>query len=167
MTKGLFMQIMLIVISVLVIVGIVLMAVVLLTDESRNEIKVLLKDGKTEIVEFEDLALVPAGSCEYIIKLKGDNAKKYDLTLDFIKTTETEEKTLIDFAYVRIIAGDKIVYDDSISEAIKKDDLVLPVDFDQDLNTELSVEYYMPINVGNEAANVEAAFALQITASNE
>lgn len=167
MTKSRFMQILLIVLSTLIIIGIAIMIWVLVTAESRNEIKVVLKDGKTERVEFEDLALVPGGSCEYTVKLKGDNAKKYELTLDYIDTTETEGRSLADFAYVIIISGDNVVYDSSLASALKDEPIVLPVDFRKALNTELTVKYYLPVNVSSEAENLEAEFALLITASNE
>ncbi len=167
MTKNRFVQILLITLSALIILGVALIIWVLVTAESRNEIKVVLEDGKTEVVEFEDLALVPGDSFEYTIKLKGDNAKKYELTLDYIKTTETEGKTLADFAYVLIIAEDNIVYDSSLANALKDEPLVLPVNFREDLNTELTVKYYLPVNVSSEAENLEAEFALKITASNE
>ena len=45
--------------------------------------------------------------------------------------------------------------------------LFLPVHFDLLHNTELTVEYYMPIEIGNEAKNAEAHFELHLTASNE
>ena len=167
MAKNLLTRILLISLSVLIIIGIVLMIWVYVTAESRNEIKVVLKDGKTEVVRFEDLALVPAGSCEYIVKLKGENAKQYDVSLDFFETEHSEEITLNNFTYVKIIASEKIVYEDSLITAIKNEPIVLPVDFNTDLNTEITVIYYMPVNVGNEASNTESAFALRVTASNE
>jgi ribonuclease-3 len=54
-----------------------------------------------------------------------------------------------------------------LADAFESDAIVLPVDFSQNRNTELTVTYYMPSEVGNEAENAEAIFDLRIVASNE
>lgn len=164
MTKGRFMRIVLIAGSVLILVGVALMTWMLVTENDRNNIEVYLSDDKTHTIEFENLSLVPGESCEYSVKLKSDNAKKYDLSLDFV---ETEDKTLKNFAYVKILSKDKVICDELLANAFKNENIVLPVDFEKDINTELTIVYYLPINVGNEAKNAEAVFELLIKASNE
>ena len=167
MNKQLFKQILLIALSVLIILGLGLIVWVLVTENSRNEIRVYLEEGETELVEFEDLTFVPSDSFEYTVKLKGKNAKKYDLDLEFIKTADDDANTLMDYVYVRVISGNQIICDDLMVNVCDRSSIVLPVNFKEDKNTELTIQYYFPVNVGNEAKNAEAGFALKLTASKE
>lgn len=164
MTKSKLMQIILIAGSVLIIVGVSLLGWMLATEDERGVIEVKLEDGKTESLAFEALSLVPGEECEYTVKLEKSGASKYDLELDFV---ETEEKTLKNYARVKIIANAEVVCDELLATVFGNDDIVLPVDFSEDKNTELKIVYYLPIDVGNEAKNAEAIFELLLTASNE
>ncbi len=164
MTKSSFTRVVLILSSVLIIVGVALTGWVLATSDDRNVIRVHIEQGETKSVEFENLCLVPGASCEYVIKLKGDNAKKYDLSLDFV---ETEEKNLKNFAYVKIISNGEVVCDELLATVFENESIALPVDFTEQKNTELTIVYYLPAYVGNEAKNAEAVFELLLTASNE
>ena len=157
-------KIILIVGSVLIIVGVSLMAWILATEDERGIIEVKLEDGETETLSFESLALIPGEEVEYTIQLEKFNASKYDLELDFV---ETEEKTLKNYARVKIVADGEIVCDELLATAFENEKIVLPVDFEEDKNTELKIVYYLPIDVGNEAKNAEAIFELMLTASNE
>ncbi len=136
----------------------------LATEDERNNIVVNLSDDNTEIVEFEALTLVPGEQCEYRIKLKNKNANEYDLSLDFV---ELEDKTLKNFARVKIVSKDEVLYDELLADAFEDENIVFPIDFEVFRNTELRVIYYLPIEVGNEAKNAEALFKLVLTASNE
>ena len=109
MTKSIFLRIVLIAASALIITGVLLMNWMLDTSDERNVIKICLADGVTEAVEFEDLALIPGDSCEYVIVLNNENSMPYDLDLKFV---ETEEKTLKNFAYVKVIAGNEVICDE-------------------------------------------------------
>lgn len=164
MSKSKLMRIILIAESVLIIVGVWLMGWMLATEDERGVIEVKLEDGKTESLAFEDLALVPGEECEYTILFEKTSASKYDLELDFV---ETEEKTLKNYARVKIVANGKVISDELLADAFENEKIVLPVDFDEGKNTDLKVVYYLPIDVGNEAKNAEAVFALILTASNE
>ena len=164
MARSIFRRLVVITSCILILISVVLLAVAMATSDERNEIKVDLKDGVTESVEFEGIALVPGESCEYVIKFKGDSFFKYDTHLDFV---EKEEKTLKNFAYVRVMSGDEVVYDELLATAFESDGIDLSVDFFRRKNTELKIVYYMPLDVGNEAKNAEAIFELQITAYNE
>ncbi len=151
--------------SALILVGVALMILTGVTEANRDdEIEVNLAVEKTQVIEFENLSLVPGESCEYTVRLKGEHAKQYELYLDFV---ETEEKTLKNFAYVRIESGDEILCDELLATVFEQESIVVPVDFRQDRNTELTFVYYLPVEVGNEAKNAEAIFELHVTASNE
>jgi hypothetical protein len=150
--------------SVMIIIGVALMGWVLATEDERGAIVVKLRDGETRVVKFEALALVPGEECEYIVQMKKVSTSQYYLKLDFV---EIEEKTLKNYARVKIIANDKVIFDELLADAFEKENIVLPVDFNQGKNTELNIVYYLPIDVGNEAKNAEAVFELLLTASNE
>lgn len=164
MPKSILKRIILIAGGVLVIIGVILMAWILDTEDERGVIEVELEDGKTESLAFENLALVPGEECEYTILLKETNARKYDLELDFV---ETKENTLKNSARVKIIANGEVISDELLADAFEKEKTVLRVDFDEGMNTELKIVYYLPLDVGNEAKKAEAVFDLLLTASNE
>lgn len=164
MKRGPLMRILLIVGSVMIIVGVLLMTWMLATEDERNNIVVKLSDDGGEIVEFEALTLVPGEQCEYVIKLKNTNANEYDLSLDFI---EVEEGTLKNYARVKIISKDEVVYDELLVDAFEDQNILFRIDFELFKNTELKIVYYLPIDIGNEAENAEALFKLALVASNE
>ena len=164
MTKKIIARILLVTSSILTLIGVGLMWSSIATSEEANEITVHVEDSFMESVEFKDLVLIPGESCEYTIKLKGEAAKQYDISLDFV---ETEEKTLKNFAYVKIISADEVICDMLLADAFEDDSLVLPVDFSETKNTELTIIYYLPENVGNEAKNAEALFELHLSAEHE
>lgn len=132
-----------------------------LSDYNRaNSITIHVDIEETELVNFQHIGLIPGESCEYKIKFKG--REDVVLNLDFI---EKEEKGLKNFAYVRIVSEDKIIFEELLADAFESEEIVLPVSFYKDLNTELTIIYYLPAEVGNEAKNAEADFDLEIRAS--
>ena len=114
MTSSRFMRIVLVAASVLIIVGVSLLAVIMTTSDDRNHINVSVGDGKSETIEFDNLGLVPGEQCEYRITLKGENARKYDLSLDFSESEENEEKTL---TIMEITSALKEKSDNTLSES--------------------------------------------------
>ena len=164
MPRSKWMRVLLIAGSALIIVGVALMWWFYATEGDRNVIKVELQQGQTQTVEFEHLGLIPGEKCEYTVKLKKASSDKYDLSLDFV---EIEEKTLKNFVRVKILVGEETVCDELLATVFENEDIVLPVDFNANRNTELKIVYYLPIDVGNEAKNAEAIFELLLTASNE
>ena len=165
MTRSIFLRIVLIVSSALIIIGVLLMNWVLETSDDRDVIKIYLNnDEVAEVVEFESLALLPGDSCEYVVVLSSENSKIYDLNLSFV---EIEEKTLKNFAYVKIISGEEVLCDELLATTFEGEGIDLLVDFNDGKNTIIKIVYYMPIEVGNEAKNAEAKFELRLTAKNE
>ena len=157
-------QVLAIVGSVLILFGIALMCWILLTEEERNVIEVQLECGETETIEFAELSLVPGEECEYTIKLGRFGADRYDLSLDFV---ETEDRTLKDFARVRVYADGELVSDELLRDAFENEDIVLPINYATKQNTELTIVYYLPLDVGNAAKRASAVFELRLKASNE
>lgn len=165
MTKGRWMRILLVLISILILIGVVFMRCTpnRLTAEG-GLINVVLSDGKTQIVEFDNLSLVPGEECEYIVTLEHALNGQCDVTFDF---REIEEKTLKYFIRVKMIADGEILCDEILADMFEKENIVLPVDFAENKNTKLKIVYFMPFEVGNEAKNAETIFELRITTKNK
>ena len=164
MKKIKWMRIVLIVMSAFLLISAALVGWISRKYGEENVIEVSIREDTVQTVEFENLCLLPGEQCSYTISMSSEKAEAYDLTLQLV---ETEEKTLKHFAYIRIEAGGEIICDQLLADAFESDAMVLPVDFSQNRNTELTVTYYMPSEVGNEAENAEAIFDLRIVASNE
>ena len=164
MTRNIIIRSLIAVGSLLIIVGVSLIGWMNSTSADKNQITVEVEEGNTESVEFKNFELVPGSSCEYTIKFNGERARQYDVTLDFV---EKEDKALKNFAYVKIISNNEIIYDRLLADAFEDDVLEVSVDFDNNENTELKIVYYLPIEVGNEAKNAEAVFELQFVTKSE
>ena len=63
--------------------------------------------GDRKPVKFEALSLVPGEEYEYEVKLVRGGADQFDLQFDFV---ETDEGTLKEYARVKILVGDDVVY---------------------------------------------------------
>lgn len=150
--------------SALILIGVSVMGWALANKIDKNVIEVKPEEGKTRVVEFESLALLPGEECEYTLILEKADLERYQLKFDFV---ETEEKTLKRFACVKILANGEVLFDDLLATAFEREDILLPVDFGENRNTELKIVYYLPLDVGNEAKNAEAIFDLQLTVSDE
>ena len=150
--------------SLLIITGIVIIALMTSTSDNPGIVNVDMDNSKPQAVEFNNFDLVPGSSCEYEIKFNGSRFKQYTVALEFV---EKENKSLKDYLRVKIISGDKEIYDNLLANAFSDIPLALSVDFDKGLNTDLKLVYYLPIEVGNEAKNADADFELLFKAESE
>ena len=165
MSHNRFNQIVLASTSLLIIFAVILLWINLAsTDDFDVTDTVVVEDGETKILKFENLSLIPGEQCEYAISLKGDHPKAYDVTFDF---EELFDLSLKNFAYVKILADGELLLDELLADAFKNDIIKLHVDFEQEDDVDLLITYYLPVEVGNEAKNAEAVFDLRISASNE
>lgn len=157
-------RIMMLLVSVLLLGGAVLLGWLAATEEERHEMKVNLDSEETQTIRFDALSLIPGESCEYTVSLRGDRAQSYDVHLDF---TETQEKTLKNYARVAITVNGETVCDELLATAFERDDIKFSAVFEDEKSVDLKITFYLPLEVGNEAKNAEALFDLLITASNE
>ena len=165
MQSNKIMRALLVIASLLVLIGVLMTAWIFIQRKKQDIIKVQLSDGETEVIKFDALNLLPGDSCEYIIELKEEDFPQYNLSFDFVDVDE--KKTLKNYARVKIIANEAVVYDELLATAFENDNIVLPVDLDTGKNAKLKIVYYLPLEVGNEAKNAEAVFEVLLTASNE
>ena len=164
MIKTIFSRVLIVITAVMTIIGIILMFQTMQASEDPDVITVYVKEGTIEIVEFADLTLIPGASCKYGIKIKSEITKSCNVQMHLVAK---EQKGLEKFAYVKILSGDTVLYEELLETAFSTEGVSFPVDFVSGKNVELTVEYYLPESVGNEAKNAEAVFELQISASNE
>ena len=164
MTKSPLMRVLLIVGSILIIASVCLMTWMLSTEDERNVIKVSMDEGDSKPIKFDALSLVPGDECEYTVKLAKGSVDQFDLNLDFV---ENGDGALKNFARVKIIVRDNVVYDDLLANTLENESIQMSVDLREDINDEFRIVYYLPLDVGNEAKNAEAQFGLILTASNE
>lgn len=165
--------------SVLIVAGVVLMGVVMDTEDDRNVIHVDLDEGSVQgsgqgengtteqSIDFECLTLVPGESCEYTLNFDGEESDRYDVTVKLYENQVEKNHTLKNFVFLRIESGETTVCDMLLKDVYASEGFTLPVDQTTGENTELRFVYYLPIDVGNEAQNAEAFFGLKIIASNE
>ena len=129
--------------------------------DDDQSIQVEIEEGESSVVEFEKLGLVPGQSVEYTLYLSSDDGPTKTVHFDFY---ETADSPLKDYVYVKMFfAGEEIC--DSLLADVMSD---APIEFEADLSTgdkyEITIIYYMPLEVGNEAEGAEAWFDLYITA---
>lgn len=163
MKKTIFIRIALSVLSAMILVGAGLTTHLLVNRNSGNVIEVEVQNGETQSVEFENLCLIPGEECLYVIELSSDIADEYEISLKF---EETQEDALKNFAYAKIEANGETVCDKLLADLFGGEEILLYCDL-KDGGREITITYYIPENVGNEAQNSGAVFDLSITASNE
>ena len=148
--------------GVLILVGIFLIGWMLATEDDSSVIEIRLDGGESHTVEFEHLGLVPGWETCYEVKFLQSRLDRYDLRVDLVPIDGGG--TLADYARVKILSGGEEVYDELLADAFKTPSLLLSVDFAAEANTSLTVVYYLPIDVGNEAKLAEAFFELRFSA---
>lgn len=169
MKKTRFVRIALIALSVLILVGAALTGYFLATVTRRHAIVVDLEEDRSAGVRtvcFEDLSLVPGGSTEYTIKLRGMQDETYDLSFSFV-ASEEDEQALCRYLSVRMLLEDTVLCDQKLDTMLGADSVHTDVSFDKAREKRLTVLFYMSEEVGNEAQDAVADFALRIGANNK
>lgn len=153
-------------IAIGVMVGIIIFEVIFAINLFRDpngdgSIQVEIEDGETTEVEFEKLGLLPGQSTEYTLYLSSSDGPTKTVHFDF---HETSDSPLADFVYVKMIFNGEVICDALLADVMTD----APITFEADLSTgeqhEVTIIYYMPEEVGNEAEGAEAWFDLYITA---
>ena len=145
------------------IIGVVLIYT-LYDKEDRDVIRVNIDNHESKTISFEDLALVPGEETGYTFMFDQVDLAEYDVVLQFKKT----EKTVpCDFIYVRISVDGEVKYDKSLGEFLDKDPVFFHINPIKNKDNEVNVTYYIPLDVGNEAQDVDVYFDLVVTATSQ
>ncbi len=163
MTKSTITSIIVIAISSMILIGGGIMGYFVANpDRGADTISVDIGEGGT--VAFEDLALLPGEQTKYEIELKGEIETECEVTLSF---EEKSDKTLKHYVYAKVEHNGEVIADKSLSELFEGEVFKFKSDLTKGKISTLTITYYMPADVGNEAENAEADFVLHITAANE
>ena len=166
MNKSNPLNIALIVVGALILLGVILLVLVIAADDNKNVIDISLEVGETRKIEFDALCLVPGEQSGYTLSLKRGSSRKYDLKLGFVDLVP-EKNSLGQYAYVKIESDGELICDSPLASILDRDDITVSVDLTKQKTQELRIAYYLPEEIGNEAQNAEALFALLLTASNK
>jgi len=158
------MSIILVVISILIIVGVILMWWMLTHQGQRSLYNVQLDVGQTVTIPFKDVALVPGGEFEYVIRFDQASSSEYDLTLDIV---ERESDGLEQYARIKLFADGELLGDELLKNIFEGGLFVIPVDFSEEDSMKLKIVYYLPEDIGNEAKNTKSVFDLVFTATSK
>ena len=146
-----------------IIIGIILIYTLYQKDD-RDVIRINVDHEESKTISFENLAMVPGEETGYTFTFDQVDIADYDVVLQFKKT----EKTVpCDFIYVRISIDGEILHDKSLGELLDKDPIFFHVTPIKDRSREVNVVYYIPLDVGNEAQDVEVYFDLVVTATSQ
>ena len=77
-----------------------------------------------------------------------------------------EKNTLDEFLYVQIAEEDSILYDEPLEGLINNGSLILKKLLEPNEKVDLTICYYLPSDIGNEAQGAKTSITLAVRASN-
>lgn len=147
---------------VLLLVGVVIIAVELSTptEEYFKDITLTGKDTQVEKLEVTIDKLVPGGSKEYTINLKGKSATDYNLSLEF---SGGASNVLTDYITVTVeYGGEKYpAQPQTLSKLLAGE----KISFKGKSASEIKIIYSMSEQAGNNTQNTTADFTITFVAS--
>lgn len=164
MRRHTMINIMLIAVSIFALVGAGVTAYLLTQSEDSDIITLNVEDGTHETVGFENLCMIPGEESVYEFALAAEIAGAYELTLDF---SETKAGALAQYAYARIELGGETVAEKRLDALLDGDAILLSRALSEDEPLLLTLTYYIPEQVGNEAQAASIDFVLEITVRSE
>ena len=121
-----------------------------------------MKEGATKEVVFKELSIAPGQSCEYNLILEREDAVPCDITFDF---EETQNLDLKKYVYVKMESDGEVFYDKLLADAFADKEFHLRLEAKKEKQQTITVTYYLPQDVGNEAQNAKSVFKLLVTAT--
>ena len=150
--------------GILMLIGVILTLYFYLNPEEDNVIQINLDDElTTEKVAFESLSMIPSETNEYVMKVK---SQKEGLTALKIAFEEVGDGKLKNFVFVIIEFNGEELCNAPMSEMFDGKTVEFESKLYKNKPIEITVKYYMPDTVGNEAQGTEATFDLVLSADN-
>ena len=115
-----------------------------------------------QTLSFSDLCVIPGDKTEYTIKVGNYVKSRFDLHLIF---SETMEGNLDEFLRVRVSANGRVLSDELLCDMFEMQSLDIPFSLENGETFKLTITYYMPLEVSNDAQNAQTAFDLTIKAT--
>lgn len=157
-------NIMLIAVSIFALIGSIVTAYLLAQSEDSEIITLKIEDGTHETVGFESLCMLPGEESVYEFALAPTVAGGYTISLDF---SETKAGALAQYAYARIELGGETVEEKRLDALLDGDAILLSRSLSEYAPLLLTLTYYIPEQVGNEAQAASIGFVLDITVNSE
>lgn len=157
-------NILLICLGVAIIVA-ALFSAYLLTADQQRMIRLVIEPEGAYMVSFENLSMIPGEPVNYTLVLEDELSENYHVCLQFVEREEAEETTLKFFTDVTIEVDGEVLCNQSLDQLFKGEQIDFVVALSQEDKKEISICYYMPEDVGNEAQNAKAEFDLLVTAN--
>lgn len=118
-----------------------------------------------EVLEFKGFMVVPGGSDDYRIKLTPVAGVIADFSINFTEVSSIENATgvkLKDRARVRISVEGEEIIDDLLANVFDSDAYEMKLKLQERKAFFVDVEFYLPLEVGNEIKNASVDFFITI-----
>ncbi len=150
--------------SLFTLIGSGVAAYFLLVPEHRDVITVqmehLVEEETDQTISFTALSLYPGAECTYTLELVGEAGTVYDL---FISFTD-EGSSLTEYLYARLVLDGSVLCNEPLSTLLSDGWMSSLTVTARGETLPLTVTYYIPYEIGNEAQGAEASFLLSLRA---
>lgn len=127
-------------------------------------VHVQVEDNVTKEVVFKKLDLAPGTSCDYTLILEREEVVGYDVVFEF---EETEELNLKNYVYVKMEICGEVFYEKLLADAFEEESFSIHINHETPEDDDITVTYYLPEDVGNEAQSAKSTFKLLVTATSQ
>lgn len=127
---------------------------------NRNIIEIDIAEEGTKVVSFDGFSVLPGEEKGYTFVFDEVDVTPYDVAFQFKSKMDSDS---YNFIYVRIIVDGEILQDKQLNQAFADDPTIVHIEPLKDRDVDVKIVYYIPIDVGNEAQNVELDFDLIVT----
>lgn len=125
-------------------------------------VHVKVEDNITKEVVFKKLDIAPGQSCDYTLVLEREEVTGYDIVFEF---EETEKLDLKNYVYIKMEICGKVFYEKLLADAFEEKSFSMHIDHKTPDDDDITVTYYLPEDVGNEAQSAKSTFKLLVTAT--
>ena len=139
--------------------GIVLFKIIDLGKDDHS-IGVEIADGESGKVSFEHLNLVPGDEVAYTLLVSSIEGPTYAVDFEF---REISDSPLKDYVYVRMLIGEEELCDELLADLMDNGAISRNLVISKGEECAVTIIYYMPEEIGNEAEGADAYFELYIT----
>ena len=139
--------------------GIVLFKIIELGKDDHS-IGVEIADGESGVASFEHLNLLPGEEVEYTLLVSSNEGPTYAVDFEF---RESDDSPLKDYVYVRMLIGEEEICNELLADVMDNGAISRNLVISKGDECEVTIIYYMPEEIGNEAEGAEAHFDLYVT----
>lgn len=125
-----------------------------------HSISVEIADGESGVAGFEHLNLVPGSEVKYTLTVNSSDGPTYAVDFEF---RDRGDSPLQDYVYVRMLIGEEEICDSLLADVMDSGAISHSIKIDKGEPCEVTIIYYMPEDIGNEAEGAEAHFDIYVT----